>query len=57
MPWDDHYKLMWGNPVPGLSFAYDRDSLEGIQLIGIGHHGEYIGRAYTEVKRKDPAIS
>ncbi|WP_242225224.1 glycosyltransferase family 2 protein [Shinella zoogloeoides] len=45
--------LVFGNPVPGYpSLAAMVAFLGGIQLIGIGVLGEYIGRIFREVKRR-----
>lgn len=46
-------KIFWGNEVPGYpSLLVSILFLGGIQLIGIGVLGEYIGRVYMETKRR-----
>lgn len=51
--WMAIQKMLYGNPVPGYSsLIVSILFIGGIQLIGIGLLGEYIGRIYIETKRR-----
>lgn len=49
--------MVWGIDVPGYaSLLVGILFLGGIQIVGIGILGEYLGRVYSEVKRRPPYI-
>lgn len=49
--------LIWGVDVPGYaSLLVVVLFLGGVQLIGLGIMGEYLGRSYMEAKRRPPFV-
>ncbi|HEY1109532.1 MAG TPA: glycosyltransferase, partial [Opitutaceae bacterium] len=46
------WEILWGNPTLVILVAF----LGGVQLIGIGILGEYIGRIYEEVRARPKFI-
>jgi dolichol-phosphate mannosyltransferase len=42
------WQILWGNPTLVILVSF----LGGVQLIGIGILGEYIGRIYEEVRAR-----
>lgn len=45
--------LLYGNPVPGWpTVVVSLMFFSGVQLLSVGILGEYIGRIFTEVKRR-----
>lgn len=47
-----NYPIIWGNPTLVILVAF----IGGVQLIGIGILGEYIGRIYEEVRMRPKYI-
>ena len=49
--------LIFGHDIPGYASLFVAVTfLGGLQLIGIGIVGEYVGRTYIESKRRPPFV-